>query len=65
MEKDDEKLKVKNLRHDLEKKEEYIDKLTKKIDDFEEIRIKGEENAEKLSILYSQGVFDANGDLFK
>ena len=65
MEKDDEELKVNNLRHDLEKKEAYIDKLTKKIDDFEEIRIKGEENAEKLSILYSQGVVDANGDLIK
>ena len=65
MEKDDKELKVNNLRHDLEKKETYIDKLTKKIDDFEEIRIKGEENAEKPSILYSQGVVDANGDLIK
>ena len=65
MEKNDDELKISELQKKLEKKEEYINKLTKKVDDFEAVRIKGEENAEKLNILYSQGVVDANGDLIK
>ena len=65
MEKNDDELKISELQKKLEKKEEYINKLTKKVDDFEAVRIKGEENSEKLNILYSQGVVDANGDLIK
>ena len=65
MEKNDDVLKISELQKKLEKKEEYINKLTKKVDDFEAVRIKEEENAEKLNILYSQGVVDANGDLIK
>jgi flagellin-specific chaperone FliS len=61
MEKDEEKEKIEEIKKENEKAKNIINKLNRKLDDYEDINLQNKEAHDKLSKLYDLGVIDSDG----